>query len=598
MQYTCTEQTVCINSRMTGEVSNKKNRRFPGSIKLEDFHKLSQQILYLVNIGGSRSDFVLKVSDIMLEFTECDEVELLLIYDEKYYKCTATRIPERSFNIEIESSASRNNRRVEGMKADYTPLERLSLDVLNGEPDISRPFFTKSGSFWTGRCDNPFIYELRLDGKNLERRLDIRGPYNSLAVIPVRASGKKTGLLSFRCSGRDYFEEDTIFLLEDILQTLGVVQAYRITQRALRERVKELTCLYDIALVAEQPDISLEQLLQRIVELLPPAWQYPEITCSRIVLDEKTYSTPGFNESIQKQSAKILVKGKPRGVVEVIYTENKPEILEGPFLKEERNLLDAVAREVALIIERKEAKRAEAELQDQLRHADRLATIGQLAAGVAHELNEPLGNILGFAQLITKVSKLPGQAKRDAEKIISSTLHAREIVRKLMYFARQMPPEKVRCDLNQIVEEGAYFLGARCAKAGIELIRELTTDLPPIIADPSQLNQVLINLAVNSMQAMPQGGLLTISTRADDDHVSLIVEDTGTGMDESVMKQIFVPFYTTKDVDEGTGLGLAVVHGIVSSHGGTIEVESEVGKGSKFVVRLPMKHDLPETEEE
>jgi two-component system NtrC family sensor kinase len=578
--------------------SNSEYNRFPHSRKLEDYHKLSQQVLYLVNLTGPLSDFVRKVSDLILEFTECDEAELVLIRDEKYYRSKAARIPDRSFSIEIECLPNNWEKQIDGQKLQAAPLERLILDILHGKPDTSKPFFTENGSFWTGNRDKPFVYGLLRDGERYERRLDIGGSHNSIALIPMKASGTGIGLLSLKSSKRDYFSEETIRLLEETVQTLSVVQAHRATQLALRERVKELTCLYDIAMVSEQKDISLEQLLLRIIELLPPAWQYPEITCCRIILDENTYFTPGFNESCQKQSAKILVKGEQRGIVEVIYTENKPEIYEGPFLREERNLLDAVAREVALIIERKEAEKAESELQDQLRHADRLATIGQLAAGVAHELNEPLGNILGFGQLIAKVSELPGQAKRDVEKIISSTLHAREIVKKLMYFARQMPPEKVKCDLNQIVEEGAYLLGARCAKAGIELIRELTADLPIIIADPSQLHQVLINLAVNSMQAMPEGGSLTVSTRADDDHVSLIVEDTGTGMDESVMKQIFVPFYTTKDIDEGTGLGLAVVHGIVSSHGGTIEVESEVGIGSKFVVRLPVKHVFPDIKEE
>ena len=557
--------------------------------KLADFQKLSQQILYLVNLSGPESDFIKKALDLLLDFCRCDEVELLLIQDEKNYMCTATQLQRRSYKFEIEPVIKKENERIEGELVDITPLEKLRLDVLRGEPDTSAPFFTKNGSFWTGNCDKKLLYILRLRGNTYERELDISGSHLSRVLIPIRTSDKEIGLLQLKSRERDFFGEEIVHLFEDVAQTLGVVQAYRSSQAALRERVKELTCLYDIAQVAEQPDISLEQLLQKIVELLPAAWQYPEITSSRIILDGNIYLAPGFQESTQRQTAEIIVMGERRGVVEVVYVVHKPEIYEGPFLKEERNLLDAVAREAALIIERKETEEAKSKLQDQLRHADRLATIGQLAAGVAHELNEPLGNILGFAQLVKKATELSAQGEQDIEKIVSSTLHAREIVKKLMFFARQMPPEKVKCDLNQIVEEGIYFLGARSVKAGIELVRDLASDLPLIVVDPSQLHQVLINLAVNAMQAMPGGGSITIRTTADDDHVSLVIEDTGTGMSEEVMKQIFVPFFTTKDVDEGTGLGLAVVHGIVSSHGGTIEVDSELGRGSRFVVRLPIE---------
>jgi signal transduction histidine kinase len=578
--------------------SNNEHNHLPLSNSLDNYGKLSYQILCLVNLSGARSEFVRKVSELLLKFTGCDEVGLVLIRDEKYYRSRVSRIPEESFTAGLDPVLNNLDDDFDDNPMNDAPLERLILDIIHGQSDTSLPFFTRNGSFWTGNCDSPFMYAINRAGMSCERRLDISRYCKSIACIPMKTSGTCVGLLTLKSAKQDFFDEARIALLEETAQTLGIIQAHRATQLALRERVKELTCLYEIARVSEQKDISLQEVLQRIVELLPPAWQYPEIASGRIILDENIYVAPGFVESYQKQVSEILAKGKPRGLVEVIYSENKPPIYEGPFLKEERTLLDAVAREVALIIERKEAEKAESELQYQLRHADRLATIGQLAAGVAHELNEPLGNILGFSQLIKKSATLPDQSENDIDKIISSTLHAREIVKKLMYFSRQMPPEKVECDLNQIVEEGVYFLGARCAKAGIDLICELSDSLPLIVADPSQLNQVLINLAVNSMQAMPQGGKLIISTRAEDDHVSLIVEDTGIGMNENVMKQIFVPFYTTKDVDEGTGLGLAVVHGIVSAHSGTIEVVSEPDKGSKFAVQLPVNQDFSITEEE
>lgn len=357
---------------------------------------------------------------------------------------------------------------------------------------------------------------------------------------------------------------------------------------ALRERVKELTCLYGISQIAGQIGISLEEILQRIVELIPPAWQYPETAFARIILDGTSYTTHGFRDCRQKQTAEIIVDDVPRGAVELVYVEEKPDLDEGPFLKEERKLIDAVAGQVALIIERKQAEKDRTKLHDQLRHADRLATIGMLAAGVAHELNEPLGNILGFAQLAQKCPGIPASAGQDIQKIETASLHVRKIIRKLLVFARQSPPQKTRVNLNHVVEDGLYFFESRCGKEGIKLVRLLSPDLPEITADPVQLNQVLANLVTNALQSIAGTGRITVQTQFHDRNVYLIVEDTGTGMGKDVLDKIFIPFFTTKDLGQGTGLGLPVVYGIVTANGGSINVKSKPGRGSRFEIQLPV----------
>jgi signal transduction histidine kinase len=283
----------------------------------------------------------------------------------------------------------------------------------------------------------------------------------------------------------------------------------------------------------------------------------------------------------------INVNGVDRGFVEVGYVWDRPSLDEGPFLTEERNLIDAIAKEVSIIIEQKQAESEKVKLREQLLHADRLATIGQLGAGLAHELNEPLASILGFAQLVAKDTSIGDQTKQDVDKIVAAALHSREVIAKLLVFARETSLETKEVDLNEVTEEGLYFLQSRCERSGIKLSRVLQAELPKIGANRSQLLQVLTNLIVNSIQAMPEGGDLTIRTANEDNRVLLKVHDTGIGMSQETVKRIFEPFFTTKEVDRGTGLGLSVVHGIVSSYSGTIEVESELGKGTLFVISFP-----------
>jgi two-component system NtrC family sensor kinase len=364
---------------------------------------------------------------------------------------------------------------------------------------------------------------------------------------------------------------------------------YTAATHALKERVKELTCLYGISQISERFKGTPGKIFADIVALIPRAWQYPEAAIARIVEDGKEYKTASFigGNRFQKISADIRINQKKRGTVEVAYTKKKPQAAEGPFLKEERNLIQMIARQLAVIIEREQADEEKEKLQKQLMHADRLATIGQLAAGVAHELNEPLGNIIGFSQLAVKHPGLPGQVKKDVDKIVAACLYSREIIKKLLLFARQTPSLKTRINLNTVLSDALGMFEYRFEKEGIACTKMFADNLPAIRADPGQLTQVLVNLVANAIHAMPEGGTLTIMTGSDADTVFFAVADTGVGMTDEVLNRIFVPFFTTKGDAHGTGLGLPVVHGIVTSHEGTIDVESSPGKGSRFTIRLP-----------
>jgi two-component system, NtrC family, sensor kinase len=366
-------------------------------------------------------------------------------------------------------------------------------------------------------------------------------------------------------------------------------QSLNPVEKALRERVKELSCLYGIARIVARYDQQLPEILQEIVDLLPMAWQYPEITCARVVLDGQIYTSNRFTAGPHSLKAPVMVAGKDRGTVEVCYRKKGAELPGGAFLEEEKKLIEAVAREVAVAVGAREADEERTRLQQQLQHAERLATIGILSSGVAHELNEPLGNILGYAQLVKTCPGLPDEARSDIEKIENASLHAREVIRNLLLFARQAPSRKQPVDLNDLVRKGIYFFAARCDKQGVRLLQKLDPDLPKVIADPAQMNQMLVNLVVNAIQAMPDGGRLILKTKSKNGHVSLVVEDTGSGMSAEVLEKLYVPFFTTKDVGQGTGLGLPVVHGIVTSHGGSLKVKSSSGRGTRFEILLPVE---------
>ncbi len=527
------------------------------------------------------------MTKILLDTTECDVVELETVENAKLMLCVARR--EQGQTLDIQTSTLNLNEHAARLQnpSGNLDLKELCRDAVRGQLASSPPFLTSYGSYWVTE-GMEFQTSLQSDERRLHTSM-LHGAagFHSLALIPFAIDDENTGFLLLQSCRRDYFWKNAVEYFESLAQTIGVAVTFRRLQESLRERVKELSCLYQIAQLAERPELAVDDLMKCIVETLPPSWLNPDVAVAEVNLDGRSSSTSTLENIRHRQTSPIVIRNKLRGSVMVGYSQDMPELDEGPFLTEERKLIDTVAGEIALIIERREVEAEQQKLEEQLRHADRLSTIGQLAAGVAHELNEPLGSILGFAQLIEKNSELPQSTRRDVEKIVAASLYAREIIKNLMIFSRQVATKRIPLNLNKMAEEALFFFEARCAKGGIEVVHSFAENLPDVMGDPAQLQQSMVNLAVNAIQAMSTGGRLTITTYSQDDTVALIIEDTGMGMNDEEIEQAFLPFFTTKDVGEGTGLGLAVVHGIVASHGGSITVESELGHGSKFEIRLP-----------
>lgn len=361
------------------------------------------------------------------------------------------------------------------------------------------------------------------------------------------------------------------------------------TDFQLKERVKELKCLYELSRLAHDEESDLKAILSRTIRILTPALQFPQFAEAKITLQNDVYMSKRFSESEYTISVPMNLGKKLKGSVEVGYRKIKNGSKGNPFLTEEKRLLKTVAGELSVLIRRTIAEEEKRKLQGQLKQLERLAFVGELSAGIAHELNEPLGRILGFAQLIKKAGGLNDQQEEDIERIVKASLYTREVIKKLMLFSRQMPQQITMVNLNEVISNILYFIDVRFQTNKVRLITKLAEELPSIQADAVQMSQVIVNLTTNALHAMPQGGQLLISTQAREDGVSLIVKDTGHGMTNDIKKQIFEPFFTTKPVGQGTGLGLSVVHGIITAHQGKINVQSAPGKGTRFEILLPLR---------
>jgi two-component system cell cycle sensor histidine kinase/response regulator CckA len=243
----------------------------------------------------------------------------------------------------------------------------------------------------------------------------------------------------------------------------------------------------------------------------------------------------------------------------------------------------------------------EIRLEAQLRHAQRMESIGRLAGGIAHDFNNLLSPILGYSEMLLSEFSPKDPRYEDLMEIKGASSRAKALTRQLLAFSRKQVLTMQKVDLNQVISEFEGIL-RRTIRENIEIVVDLSQSPSTVRADISQIEQILMNLAVNAQDAMPQGGRLTITTKAVEPqevrnelhpkskkgfYVLLEVSDTGCGMDTAIQKSIFDPFFTTKEKGEGTGLGLSTVHGIVEQHGGTVHVQSELGRGTNFRILFP-----------
>jgi signal transduction histidine kinase len=371
----------------------------------------------------------------------------------------------------------------------------------------------------------------------------------------------------------------------------------------LSERVKELNCLYGISRLVEDRNSSIDEILQGVVDLMPPAWQYPEVTCTRIKLKNQEFKTLNFREAIWKQAETITLNGEQFGTLEVYYLEEKPESDEGPFLKEERNLIHVVAERTGHIIEH---KLAEASLQTLYEQEKELRQKLQaemqwridFTRNLIHELKTPLTSLVATSQLLLdeeqdkKLGKLAQYVWEGANNLNNRIDELHDVVKgEVGRLELNLKPLDLKQLLTSLIEETRAL--ARQHSVAISLkIPEL---LPEVYADAVRVRQIILNLLNNAFKYAAEGSV-TIKAAANSASVTVEVQDRGPGISEKEQEHLFEPGYQTTSQagrrSGGLGIGLALCKLLVELHGGKIWVKSQPGKGSRFFFTLPLLKNI------
>jgi signal transduction histidine kinase/DNA-binding response OmpR family regulator len=270
--------------------------------------------------------------------------------------------------------------------------------------------------------------------------------------------------------------------------------------------------------------------------------------------------------------------------------------------EEEQSLIREVAGDIAFALcnmekeeERKQEEKEKQQLEEKAQVASRLAAVGEMVAGVAHEINNPLTSVLGFSQMILEKENVPEDIRENLKLIADGSQRVADIVKRLLTFSRQAKPVKTIANLNKVIDNTLKLREYVLKTANIEVVTRFDTELPWSVVDPGQMQQVFLNMIVNAEQAMKEAhgkGTLTITTEKKGNSIRMSFQDDGSGITKENLGRMFQPFFTTKAPGEGTGLGLSLSRSIILEHGGTMSVESKAGHGATFIIDLPIIESL------
>ncbi|RJQ43623.1 MAG: GAF domain-containing protein [Gaiellales bacterium] len=412
-----------------------------------------------------------------------------------------------------------------------------------------------------------------------------------LAVAPMKFSRRLVGVLSVSSEEPDYFSPEDL----DLMRLASSQVAMAVENALLYEDLKYKT--EELALQNTELAMSTEKLSHLICEAekeqsFSVRYENPGLAKCWEIKNCTQEDCPSYESENLRcwQVAGTHCGGVVQGVFAQKFGQcEKCEVYQKARTGRLAGMGEAFNNMMAILERKVEEQR---DLQSQLVQSTKLAVIGELAANVAHEINNPLTGILGYSSLLLKNLPEDDANRKNLMVIEKETLRARDIVRNLLDFSRQGSSNKCDTPVTEALESSLTLLRKQAELAGVEVDKHIGDGMLNVHADPNQLKQVFINILNNAIFAMPEGGRLTISARTirpigDLARVQVAFRDTGIGIPEDKLARVFEPFYTSKDVGEGTGLGLSVSRRIVEEHGGVIEVDSTVGAGSTFIVTLP-----------
>jgi len=490
--------------------------------------------------------------------------------------------------------------------------------------DVSEEFIAglkglKVGEGFNGRVaqtGEPLVIEDASKDPRLTREIVKREKIKAEVIVPLKAKGNVVGTLAGAMRKSRKFLDEEVELLNTICSQVGMGI--------------ENSQLYQREHMAAQQALASEKRYREIFEDAHDAIWIHDSNGNIIAVNKATEEMTGYSSkellrmnvrdflaeegiSLARQIRRKLFLGEP---VEQPYEQRLiSKDGTGRIIKLTTNLIreegkvkgfQNIARDVtrekeiqdklrATYQELRESHQQLKESQEQLIQAEKLTSLGQLAASIAHEVNNPLSGVLAYTQLLAKKirgNNIPKDVSLQyLSKMEAELIRSTKLIRHLLDFARQSPPAFRPLNFNDVVNR-AFDLAAHSAELQhIQTVKELDPSLPNLMADFDQLHQVCTNLILNAIQAMPQGGKLTIRTSAGNGQLKMEIHDTGCGISPKNMRKLFTPFFTTKQEVKGVGLGLAISYGIIQRHNGKIEVHSKEGEGTTFTICLPLLHE-------
>lgn len=357
------------------------------------------------------------------------------------------------------------------------------------------------------------------------------------------------------------------------------------TEKKLKERVKELTCLLEISETIAQADCAEKKILQKIVLSTKKAYFYNEDIIIELQVQNFILNTSKLPKHSIFQTCDILILGVNSGFIKAHYPKNKHTNTD--FLKEEQKLLNAIAFEIGNYLEKFQLLEESNQLIRTIERMDRLSLLSEMTAGIAHELNSPLANILGYAELI-KFNSTDSKIDADISTIINSAIYSRKIISKILSFTSDTPYNSEKQEIKPIINFAVSLLKQNFQRKNIknELIFKNTID--HVSLDSTQITQALLNILINALDASPAKSILKTTIENDLQHLFISIEDQGPGIPENIKPILFEPFFTTKAVNEGCGIGLTMVSRIVKIHNGEITIKDNFPQGTIFTIKLPL----------